>query len=109
VRRWSFLVVVGLFACDLGGSLYDTEGNRACDNRDIWYADGDGDGVGDATIAYVGCEQPEGWVESAGDCDDADVEVAADCDTGGDSGHSGTADSGDDSGGADSGDTAGSG
>ena len=36
----------------------------------IWYADADGDGSGDASVATQACFQPAGYVPSAGDCDD---------------------------------------
>ena len=35
------------------------------------YRDADGDGWGDPLSAQRTCERPEGWVERAGDCDDA--------------------------------------
>jgi hypothetical protein len=37
-----------------------------------WYADGDGDGYGDASSSAVSCEAPAGHVSDATDCDDAD-------------------------------------
>ncbi len=37
----------------------------------VWYADGDGDGVGSEGSAKA-CEAPPGHVAEAGDCDDAD-------------------------------------
>ena len=40
-----------------------------------WYVDHDGDGFGDPTSALVQCEQPEGWVSDATDCDDTDADV----------------------------------
>ena len=36
-----------------------------------FYADGDGDGYGDATTPAQACERPEGYVEDDGDCDDS--------------------------------------
>jgi hypothetical protein len=38
-----------------------------------WYADGDGDGWGDASDSITACTEPAGYVASAGDCDDADA------------------------------------
>ncbi|MCK6530025.1 hypothetical protein L6R50_21535 [Myxococcota bacterium] len=43
---------------------------------ETWYADADGDGVGDAATARSGCGGAEpGEVSAAGDCDDADAGV----------------------------------
>ena len=41
-----------------------------------WYADADGDGFGDASIAALGCDAPAGFVADATDCDDADATVS---------------------------------
>ena len=38
---------------------------------DVWYADDDGDGYGDATSTTTACEQPTGYVANDGDCDDS--------------------------------------
>ena len=35
-----------------------------------WYGDADSDGYGDSAVSAVSCEQPPGYVEDAGDCDD---------------------------------------
>lgn len=37
---------------------------RNCDERTAWYPDEDGDGVGEPTEVYIGCEAPEGWVDN---------------------------------------------
>ena len=37
-----------------------------------WYADADGDGYGDGSTAVNDCARPDGYVDAAGDCDDAD-------------------------------------
>jgi len=36
----------------------------------LWYGDGDGDGAGDPSVTATGCIAPEGFVATAGDCDD---------------------------------------
>jgi hypothetical protein len=33
-----------------------------CEDREAYYPDPDGDGWGDPTIVYIGCEAPDGWV-----------------------------------------------
>jgi hypothetical protein len=38
-----------------------------------WYVDADADGFGDETESTSACAQPEGYVEDATDCDDADA------------------------------------
>jgi len=43
-----------------------------------WYADGDGDGFGDASSTSQACEQPSGSAENSGDCDDSDAAVNPD-------------------------------
>jgi hypothetical protein len=35
--------------------------------RPTWYADGDGDGVGDSTKPAIGCGQPKGYAAEGGD------------------------------------------
>ncbi|MFZ5478434.1 MAG: MopE-related protein [Myxococcota bacterium] len=46
------------------------------DAGDTWYADADGDGFGVEGDALVRCEAPEGYVATAGDCDDGSAEVS---------------------------------
>ncbi len=41
-----------------------------------WYADGDGDGFGDAGSSTVACYAPTGHVASSSDCDDGDAAVS---------------------------------
>lgn len=54
---------------DCSGDPYDAaEGGT-------WYVDGDGDGYGTDAETQLGCEQPEGFVDNADDCDDGDPQV----------------------------------
>ncbi len=57
-------------ATDISGDGVDQD----CDGRDActWYADADGDGAGDGSVATEDCANPGGGVGVAGDCDDAD-------------------------------------
>ena len=54
----------------------DTAG---CETR-LWYADADGDGHGDIATTTELCEAPDGYVDSDGDCDDANAAVHPDAD-----------------------------
>jgi len=40
-----------------------------------WYADGDVDGYGDSGASTSACDQPEGYVDVGGDCQDANASV----------------------------------
>ncbi|WP_116108682.1 MopE-related protein [Lewinella sp. IMCC34191] len=42
-----------------------------------FYADADGDGLGDPTVSIEDCAQPAGYVNNALDCDDADATIGA--------------------------------
>ncbi len=44
-----------------------------CDEL-TWYADADGDGLGDAETSVMACEQPEGYVDNSDDDDDTQAE-----------------------------------
>ena len=47
---------------------------------ETWWQDKDGDLYGDPDFAYIGCSQPEGYIDNVLDCDDGDsgVNPAAD-------------------------------
>jgi len=59
--------------CD--GADQDCDGEFDEGATATWYADLDGDGFGDPAAPQTACEQPEGSVEDASDCDDADAQV----------------------------------
>ena len=56
---------------DTGGG--GTPGDDDCDNPTPFYADGDGDGFGDADSSVEACDAPTGYVTDATDCDDAEA------------------------------------
>lgn len=45
--------------------------------QQLWYADVDGDGLGDATDTLRFCNQPLGYVSNSNDCDDSNATVLA--------------------------------
>lgn len=100
---------VALSACSLSGLKPEDAAPRDCETRTAYYHDADGDGFGDELQVAFACAAEAGWVEAAGDCDDADPARASDCstDTGdtGDTDETGRETGGDTAG--DSGDTAG--
>lgn len=60
----------------------DDDGVAACEDCDdtndtvegvlTWYADADLDGYGNPEVSLQGCDQPEGYVDNDGDCEDED-------------------------------------
>ena len=74
-----FGLVALLVGCvgDADGDGVDAD--RDCNDHDpsiglatTWYGDGDEDGYGDEAVVTDACEEPEGHVAEAGDCNDAD-------------------------------------
>ncbi len=55
---------------------------RDCETRTLYYADDDGDGLGDPDHVVLACEQPDNAVDNADDCDDEDASEGEVCDTG---------------------------
>ncbi|HJN72718.1 MAG TPA: MopE-related protein [Myxococcota bacterium] len=51
----------------------DCDGEEDEDVDQTWYRDQDEDGYGDDEVTVFGCEQPSGYVEVGGDCDDGDT------------------------------------
>ena len=62
--------------CD--GVDNDCDGEIDEDVASTWYADADGDGYGDASAPTEACEQPDGTVDNADDCDDATADASPD-------------------------------
>ncbi len=60
----------------------DTAAERDCEERQLFYADEDGDGYGDADHKILACSEPEEAVDNADDCNDEDASLGLDCDTG---------------------------
>lgn len=73
----SFPLVLGLGCSDGPDGIADSAradtGPEPCETPGVWYADLDGDGVGDAASSVEACEAPDAYVASAGDCDDGDA------------------------------------
>ena len=66
----------GTEVCD--GADNDCDGTTDPDtstDASTWYADTDGDGVGDANSTTLACAAPTGFVEEATDCDDTAAAV----------------------------------
>ncbi|MFH1464755.1 MAG: MopE-related protein [Pseudomonadota bacterium] len=60
-------------ACNQVDDDCDGEVDEATGSQ--WYEDSDGDGFGNPYSTLQACEQPEGWVDGATDCDDDDAGV----------------------------------
>ncbi len=56
--------------CDL--AIDDDDDSLDWATRSTWYADGDTDGFGDASMALDACAAPSGYVADNTDCDDAE-------------------------------------
>jgi len=54
----------------------DCDGDEDEDVDKTWYRDEDGDGYGDDEVTVFGCEEPSGYVEEGGDCDDSDEAIS---------------------------------
>ncbi|MDG1482581.1 MAG: putative metal-binding motif-containing protein, partial [Myxococcota bacterium] len=76
--------------CDDADADINPDGIEVCDEADndcdggidegvtsTWYADTDGDSFGDADTETEGCD-PGGYIETDGDCDDADADINPD-------------------------------
>jgi len=58
-------------ACDCSGAVLDACGICGGEGALIWYADQDGDGLGEAQTSIEACVQPESYLPNALDIDDA--------------------------------------
>ena len=60
-------------------NLVDDNCNRIVDDNPVdavtYYADNDKDGFGSRTLVQTTCEEPVGWVQESGDCNDFDFLV----------------------------------
>ena len=63
---------------DCDGDVDDEDASLDTSTADLFYADDDGDGFGDADAATFACEQPSGATTDDSDCDDADAAVNPD-------------------------------
>jgi hypothetical protein len=63
-------------ADDAGGDAGASDGDRIpdCDAPQMFFADRDGDGHGDATMPISACAQPADTVTNSDDCDDASAD-----------------------------------
>jgi hypothetical protein len=73
--------------CEDGDPAINPDAVEVCDGIDndcdgaidpdltTWYQDADGDGFGDSDSTLNACEQPDGFVEEVGDCDDSELTV----------------------------------
>ena len=68
--RTAFLLVA-LVGCTLPTSRGDPK--PKC--TDVFFADTDGDGHGDASASVTACSMPSGYVATDDDCDDAHAEI----------------------------------
>ena len=68
---------------DASACNYDstaTDEDNSCYYLSTWYADTDGDGLGDSNVFFTSCDQPAGFVSNSDDSCPDDVENDADGD-----------------------------
>ncbi len=63
---------------DIDDDCDDAIDEDGAEDGTIWYADSDGDGYGDAATTAEACDQPTGYVDVGGDCDDMNRSVNPD-------------------------------
>ncbi len=72
------LWLLWVVACNGTGKVDSeaAESSAGCDDGgQVYFADADGDGEGDAGVTRVACGAEAGWAEAGGDCDDGDASV----------------------------------
>ena len=68
----------GIEVCDASDTDEDCDGlsdDASALGQSTWYLDYDGDGFGDASQPYDGCDAPSGYVTNDNDCDDTDPDT----------------------------------
>jgi hypothetical protein len=58
----------------------DCDGEIDNDPTDLWYADADADGFGNAAFPIESCDPGDGWAANDTDCDDTDTTINPDAD-----------------------------
>ena len=66
--------------CDGADNDCDGEVDNGTDGLSTWYADSDSDSYGDDATTTEACDQPDGYVDVGGDCDDSDGAINPDAD-----------------------------
>jgi hypothetical protein len=67
--------LVLLAGCNLLRTLKGADAYEdPCDQRAAFWADTDGDGVGDTGSVYIGCERPDGYVDVPPPTPDTDTD-----------------------------------
>ena len=61
---------------DCDGATDDADASLDVSTTSEWYADGDGDGYGDAAVVADACDAPSGYVSDDSDCDDGDGAIS---------------------------------
>ncbi|TNE88001.1 MAG: hypothetical protein EP330_17090 [Deltaproteobacteria bacterium] len=81
---------VGAEDCDDGNAAISPDADEVCNGEDedcdgrvdedlpsVWYPDVDEDGVGATEDPYQGCDPPDGYVTTTGDCNDGDASISS--------------------------------
>ena len=60
---------------DCDGDVDDDDADLDETTADTWYADDDLDGYGQTLDATAACQEPSGYTDAGGDCDDLDADI----------------------------------